>query len=128
MGTAKGFTVNPDGSITAASVEEALQLSDAMIARQQQKSPPPTPSALKFSKANGHSASQKFIQTLKPHAGQVLDSAQLAKIIGVDSPIGVGPKLRHLKVAFEHDNLSLSDYVEGSKNGKEPMVWQVKDF
>lgn len=122
MTAARGFTVNPDGSINAATVEEALQLSDAILARQRTSQP----AVSERKQVNGHSPTQKFIQMLKPHSGEVMDAVELAKVIGVDSPAGVGPKLRHLKMAFEQDHLSLSDYLEGSKNGKDPMEWRVK--
>jgi len=128
MGAAKGgFTVNPDGSINAASVEDALNLSEAILARQQ----PGQARGKRIVRerttpVNRESSAQKFIQTLEQYSGKEIGSEQLAKIVGVDSAAAVGPKIRHLRAAFEKEDLSLADYLESSKEGRAPTVWKVK--
>lgn len=126
MGTPKGtYTVNPDGSINAFSLEDALKASAAILERQAHV-PPKRIHRQRPASLNGNSIAKEFIQILKPHSGKTMDSEALAKIIGAESAVGVGPKVRHMKSAFEQEKLSLSDYLEGEKVGRNPRVWRVK--
>lgn len=124
MGTVK---VNPDGSITVASLQEALELQDLILARQKATKPSVRKKdASSGGRVNGEHSFDEVIRALATHSGKRVTSEQLAKVLGLDVPTALGPKLRHLRAALEQEGLSLDNYVVSKKEGRGPRMWSVK--
>jgi hypothetical protein len=131
MGAVK---VNPDGSITVASLQEALELQGLILARQQEAKPLVRKRVLlRGERANGEHSSNEVVRAahdaigaLAAHSGKKITSDQLAKVLGLDTPTAIGPKMRHLRAALKQEGLSLDDYLQGKKEGRNPRMWSVK--
>jgi hypothetical protein len=124
MGAVK---VNPDGSITVASLQEALELQGLILARQQEAKPHVRKKgASPTDRVNGEHSHNEAIRALAAHSGKKITSDQLTKILGLATPTAIGPKIRHLKAALKQEGLSLDDYLEGKKEGRGPRMWSVK--
>jgi len=115
------YKVNLDGSISCETAEEALKLQRLMLQRQS-----PQRNSAAMPAINGQSIARQFLEKLRPHDGKEVDSAQLAKIVGAETRSGVGPKLRHLRAALEHESISLDSYLRGHKSARGTMTWTVK--
>ncbi len=124
MGAVK---VNPDGSITVGSIQEALELQGLILARQQEARPRLRKKSAAPVRVNGERPSEKVIKALKAVSGKEISSETLAKFFDLESTAALGPKIRHLANAFEKDGLKLSDYLESEvRERRGPRIWIVK--
>ena len=129
------FTVHPDGSITCDTAEEALRLQQMILAKKPRNEIQRAvdgyltgvASIGTFSAAGtvSDATARQFLEKLKPHDGQELDSTKLAEILGSETTNGVGPKLRFLRAALEREGISLDDYLVARFNGDGTKAWRV---
>lgn len=148
------YKVHPDGSISADTPEEALRLQQLIL----KQPPPvhsaaqvarygPIFDALVSGHSQPHSAYSahtnqssgstsaatstyvvSFLESLKPYDGKVVNSGQMAKIMGTDSSTAVGPKLRGYRSALEKNGLSLDSYLKPEKNPDGTTSWLVRYY
>lgn len=114
------YRVNPDGSITCDTVEEALRLQRQIVARQQLQT--------RATHVNAETSAQSFLDKLKPFENRQINSEQLRKLTGTESAAGLGPKLRHLKNAFGYEGLDLESVLVPNKgrNDQGMKTWTVR--
>lgn len=146
------YRVNPDGSISVDTLEEALKLqqqilkshhpihsaySAAQAARHgiQPVSEPYSAQSVYTNTTSGSTGSSttssyvvSFLESLKPYDGKVVNSGQMAKIMGTDSSTAVGPKLRGYRTALEKNGLSLDSYLKPEKNPDGTTSWLVRYY
>lgn len=127
------YKVNPDGSISCDTPEEALRLqklilkgSPAPVAHE----PHPSYSHSRFNfnrdVAPDTSFIGQFIEKLKPLNGTTVTSADMARIMGTNTTTAVGPKLRAYRNAMQGTGRSLDDILHPKLNPDGTKQWTVK--
>ena len=116
------FKVNPDGSISCTTPEEALRLQRLILSEQPAKA---RRSAAAADAVN--TGARQFLESLKPYHGKQVNSDQIKKLTGAETTSGVGPKLRHMRSALASEGISLDSYLQQHKERNEDgtRIWTV---
>ena len=116
------FKVNPDGSISCTTPEEALRLQRLILAEQPAKA---RRSAAAAEAVN--TGARQFLESLKPYNGKQVNSDQIRKLTGAETTAGVGPKLRHMREALASEGINLDSYLQQHKERNEDgtRIWTV---
>jgi hypothetical protein len=116
------YKVNPDGSISCTTLEEALRVQQSILNNQPAKARRSTAAAEAV-----NTGARQFLESLKPHHGKQVNSEQIRKLTGADTTAGVGPKLRHMRTALASEGISLDSYLQQHKERNEDgtRIWTV---
>lgn len=83
------------------------------------------PSVRRLARHNGRSTAREFLEKLKAYEGKELDATEMVALLGVDSPQGIGTKLRHLNKSLSSEGVALDDYVV-SRRASDGTKWAIR--
>lgn len=113
------YTVKPDGSIVADTLDEALAIQQHIL---QSRGGDAKAEASRPVKLNGTEFSDEIFVRLRPYHGKEIGSDVMQNILGLNVPDGIGAKLYYMR----RRGVPLDAVLTERRNENNKKVWMVR--